>query len=273
MSQKTDAPALYHRYRIRLEFVSRLEGGVPANKDMIRNWIKARMARAGRDIRDEELEAMVAEKVRQLPRLALEETTEEVVQDSLLYNTFLRGPDGNPVFEGRCVKAAFKEEANILKEILGREAKAEGRGQKTKRDGSEAGSSYNTMFRNKVAERMFVEENLIPFMLGGKTLDDVDGREEKAIHVMTMQGPRSALKRYDYIESGVTLEFTVRLLNDGVVVEHDLLRMLEYGQDNGMGSGRSQGNGRYKVLEIEELEPITATKLFVIRRPAKREVA
>lgn len=261
-------PALYDRYAIHIRFRSNLEGGVPTNKEMIRSWIKARMKKAGRDIETEELETLVQETLKSVSMKAVDEVTEEVVADGLLWNTFFRSPEGNPVFEGRCLKAAFKEQANILKDVLAAEAKVQQRGQKTKKDGSDGGSNYNTMYRSKLAERLFVEELTMPFMRDGKPLTDVDGREEKAIHVITPQGPRSALKRYDFIRAGVELTFSVRILRDGVVTEHDLLRMLEHGQDNGLGSGRSQGNGRFEVLEIRELEPLESMPLFskVVRR-------
>lgn len=276
MTKKTQAgeplPGLYNRYRVTIEFLTQLEGGVPTNPDMIRNWIRARMKKAGRAVGDEELERLVQEHANKAPRLAEAETTEAMVADSLLWNTFARDVEGRPCFEARCVKAFFKENANILKDVLAAEAKAQGRGQKTKKDGSDGGSVYNTMYRAKVAEQLFVEGVYLPLMRRGEPLADVDGQAEKAVHVMTMQGPRNALKRFDFIDperGPVSLAFDVRVLRDGVVTEHDLLRMLEHGQENGMGASRSQGCGRFKVLAIEELEPTQAAPLFIKRRAEK----
>lgn len=265
---KPTLKSMYNRYAVTIEYLTQLEGGVPTNKDMIRNWIKARMKKAqnGRDVAAEELEKLVQETIASTPKLAATEVAEGFVADSLLWTTFKRDAEGRPLVEGRCIKSFFKENANILKDILAAEAKAEGRGQKTKKDGSEGGSVYNTMYRSKVAEQLFVEGFLYPLTRDGKPLEDVDGREEKAIHVMTPQGKRDALKRYDYIHPGVRLTFTVRVLRDGVVTEHDLLRMLEHGQVNGLGSGRSQGSGQFKVLEVRELEPEVAMPLFIKRR-------
>jgi hypothetical protein len=262
---------IYDRYAVTIEFTTDLEGGVPTNREMIQNWVRARMKKAGRDVGAEELEKLVNETAASVPFLAEREATNEVVADSLLWNTFKRGADArSPVFESRCLKAAFKEQANILKNLLNEEAKAEGRGAKKKKDGTEGADIYNTMYRSKVAENLFVEGDGYPIMRDGKPLEDVDGKTEKAIHVMTPQGPRSALKRYDFIKAGCQLTFNVRTLRGGVVTEHDLLRMLEFGQDNGLGSGRSQGAGQYKVLSVEELTPTEATPLFIKRAASKK---
>lgn len=267
---KPTLKALYNRYSITIEYLTDLEGGVPNNKDMIRNWIKARMKKSGRDLAAEELEKLVNETLASTPKLAANEVTEGLVADSLLWTTFKRDSEGRPQVEARCIKAFFKENANILKEILAEEAKAEGRGQRTKKDGTEA-SAYNTMYRSKVAEQLFVEGVLYPLTRDGKTLDDVDGRVEKAIHVTTPQGRRDALKRFDFIAAPTQLTFTVRVLRNGVVTEHDLLRMLEHGQMNGLGSGRSQGSGQFRVVEVAELEPLEAMPLVIKRRTAKKE--
>lgn len=265
-------PGLYNRYRVTLSFLTQLEGGVPAQPEMVKAWMRARLAKAGRKVTDEELEAMVKETVAQLPEQVIEAATEEEVEKRGLWNTFLRDDTGAPVLEARCVKSFFKEQANILKDLLANEAKLQNRGSRQKKDGTTA-SQYNTMYRSKVAEQLFVEDVLLQFTRDGKKVVDVDGRGEKPIHVMTPQGERHAVKRFDFINPGVQVEFVVRILRDGVVTEHDLLRMLEHGQENGLGSGRSQGNGRFSVLSVEELEPTPSFPLFIKRRAVSKEKA
>jgi hypothetical protein len=263
MTNVPNIPGLYTRYAVHVRFITALEGGIPTNPQLIKAWISARMKKAGRNLSDEDLEKMVQETLKKLPQDAAQEVTEGVVASSLLWNTFPRDAEGRPVFEARCIKAFFKEEANILKDVLAAEAKLQNRGQKkAKKDGAEGGSVYNTMYRSKVAEQLFVEGIVYPLLRDGKPLEDVDGQAEKAIHVMTAQGPRNALKRFDYINAGVELKFHVRILRDGVVTVHDLLRMLEHGQENGMGAARSQGNGRFEVMQVEELEPTIGVPLF-----------
>lgn len=68
-------------------------------------------------------------------------------------------------------------------------------------------------------------------------------------------GPRTALKRYDFVQAPVTLRWNVRYLNDGVVDEALVRLLLEYGGWNGLGADRSQGNGQFEVVEVKEIDP------------------
>lgn len=70
---------------------------------------------------------------------------------------------------------------------------------------------------------------------------------------MTRQGPRSALKRNDYVREP-KLAFTLRVLDDKVITE-DLLRdVLEYGGTHGIGAERGLGYGRYALVgSLKEL--------------------
>jgi hypothetical protein len=150
-------------------------------------------------------------------------------------------------YEGRCLKAAFKESANILRETLqGEEADAAGK-KPTK--------SRYTALRAKLAERLFVEEDVIHFVgADGSRLTEPSGSEERAIHVMTAQGPRDALKRSDFVSAPARLVFHLRWLPDGVC-DIDLVReLLEHACWNGIGADRSQGNGRFKVIAVTPAE-------------------
>lgn len=67
---------------------------------------------------------------------------------------------------------------------------------------------------------------------------------EHPVHVMTMQGPRSALKRNDYVEKPI-LRFTLRVLEDEVITQELLESLFEYGSLHGFGAERGMGYGRY----------------------------
>jgi len=70
---------------------------------------------------------------------------------------------------------------------------------------------------------------------------------------MTRQGPRSALKRNDYVERP-RLEFVLRVLADGVIDEDILRTLFEYGGTHGVGAERGLGYGRYVLERLEELD-------------------
>lgn len=99
-----------------------------------------------------------------------------------------------------------------------------------------------------MAERLFVEGDKLYLMRDGKHLATPDRTEEKAIHVMTAQGPRTALKRVDIMDPGVQFEASLKWLDDGIV-DLDLVRVfLDYMTVNGIGAERSQGSGQFSFV-------------------------
>jgi CRISPR/Cas system CMR-associated protein Cmr1 (group 7 of RAMP superfamily) len=67
---------------------------------------------------------------------------------------------------------------------------------------------------------------------------------------MTMQGPRSSLKKFDYVNRP-RITFQLRVLNDGVITEEILRTILAYCQETGLGADRSQGAGTFDVVAFE----------------------
>jgi hypothetical protein len=142
---------------------------------------------------------------------------------------FYRDEEGRPCYESRCLKAALKESANICKGILGEKN-----------------------YRSKVAERIFVGPRLIPITVPVLSA-------ERPITVMTMQGKRTSLKRYEYADN-VPLSFTLKLLDDGVVKAAHLADLVEYLQSGGIGADRSQGSGTFEVVSLDFDQERSATR-------------
>lgn len=141
--------------------------------------------------------------------------------------------DDGLYIESRQVKAMIKEAAGVLREKLGISA-----------------------FKARVAERVFVAALTIPL---GRA--EPDGAEERPIHVMTKEGPRTALKKADYVENCV-LAFTLKVLDapltttaakNKVHPEAYLPLLLEWAEVGGLGADRSQGNGKFQVTRFEEV--------------------
>jgi len=204
-------------YRLAIT-VDRLVAGVPAKEKMLDIWLETRAARMKAPA---EMPAELAS-VPLTPSAAREEHSATAAKRDGAEGhevVFYRLPDGTPCYEGRCLKGALKEAANILKDAVRVKA-----------------------FRSKVAERVFVLEKVVPITVPIQV-------DDRPLTVMTMQGPRTSIKRFEYADS-VPLSFTIRVLDDGVNkvgTEEQLREMLEYMRFNGIGSDRSQGSGTFTI--------------------------
>ena len=93
---------------------------------------------------------------------------------------------------------------------------------------------------------MFVDEIYID--LG---TSEPSGREQKPIHVMTPQGPRSAIKTYDYVDEP-TITFTVKVLNDCLLPEV-WGKTWQVAEEIGIGADRAQSAGKFDLLTWEKV--------------------
>jgi len=205
---------LYDVYNCTIKFTDRLCGGVPQNKDLIETWVKAR---TGYD--DELTQAQTKEAVNDLVDDVMEKSWVGFFSDE-------RGL----WLHSRNVKAAFKQGASMLRLT------------KTK-----AGSKQ--IFNEGMEIKSATGDHKLYF-----ARKKPDGTEEKPIHVMTAQGPRTALKRFDYV-NGVILKFEIWVLKTAPqesrhIGEEDLVKVLTFMQENGIGADRSQGEGKFEVIEF-----------------------
>jgi hypothetical protein len=233
---------MWDRYTVSVR-CDRLVGGIPANEKMMRAWLDAKGAKIKApavmpaELRDQRLPVTPAEAA--ADQIAMREALDPEETHAVV---FYRAPGevhhsfsipehnawqaaGRPCYEGRCFKAALKEAANIL-------------GTTTKRQGLIPVSN----FRSKLAERVFVMERLVPILVPVQV-------DERPISVMTAQGPRTSIKRYEYA-CDVELRFTIKVLEDGIVEQRHLEMILDYLQDNGIGADRSQGSGTFQLTEF-----------------------
>lgn len=83
-----------------------------------------------------------------------------------------------------------------------------------------------------------------------------DGKDSRPISVVTRQGPRTSIKRFEYVE-GATIVFDVLVLRDGIAGnladEDDIEAVIEFGGWIGLGADRSQGMGTFEVVMIESI--------------------
>jgi len=216
-------PVEWDVYRVELEFVREVVGGIPKNPEVIKAWIMSRAKRSGKT----EAEA----------RKLVEKVCEEVDADEEAEKTWVtfKKDDKGLYLEDRNVKAMFREAFNVLGLFQGKGAVA----------------------RRQLFQHGFViKPYRIHFERNGEPIKEPDGYHERTIHVMTMLGPRSALKREDYIKPPARISFEVWIVkqNRDVITEQHLRDALEVASEAiGLGASRSQGFGRFKVLKFEKI--------------------
>jgi hypothetical protein len=78
---------------------------------------------------------------------------------------------------------------------------------------------------------------------------------ERPIRCMTMQGPRVALTRSDYVPEGTRLAFSLVLLDNKEIKVETLTELLRFGQLKGLGQFRNGSYGRFEVVGFEGIAP------------------
>ena len=88
----------------------------------------------------------------------------------------------------------------------------------------------------------------------GKTAPD--GTREAVVHTMTPKGPISGIKHVDFV-AGARISFELWILKTHTsetrhIGEEDIIEILRFGQENGVGADRSQGFGKFDVIEFSK---------------------
>jgi hypothetical protein len=219
-NSKDATSRLWKYYQVKLQFQGPFAAAIPADPKEIRAMLENRMPANQPDnaLPIDELAEQAASEVGVGP-----DGDEEARPG---HSTFKRDEKGL-YYEGRCVRGHLKDCA------------------------SQVAFSFphiNT-FRARVANATYVITDKIYL---GKA--EIDGTEQRFIQIMTQQGPRSTYKFIDYVMDPA-MTFTLKLLNNGVILEEHLRAIFEYGGTHGMGQERSQGWGRYVLEELTDLNP------------------
>lgn len=222
MDPRFESKSLYDVYRCQIRMRDKLCGGIPKNKELLADAVRAH---TGHD--DAHTAAQIAE-------LGVG-IVDEIVEKS--WNGFVSDDKGMylPAFQ---IKAMFKECASLCRLT-------------TEKRGSKQILQHGTFVVKAVdgGDRVHF----------GKTA--VDGCDEGPVHVMTAQGPRTAIKRVDYVER-VDLTFDVWVFGTHAaetrhIGESDVIELLRLAQENGLGADRSQGKGTFDVVKFERVAKAT----------------
>jgi hypothetical protein len=220
---KNFEPKLCDFYRVKIH-VNRLVGGIPKDPAMVEKWVAATCKKAS----DEERARIVQTHLEDLPK---------VTDDTIKYNGTKFSGENTPkglFIESRQVKSMLKESGNIMKFSV----------PNSKKD-DELGIPC---LKNKVGDHVFVEEDEI--YLDRQKPDRI---LQRPISIKNgPRGPVSAIKVSDICDN-VDITFTLRRLLKGEVPEKVLYLILHYGENLGVGADRSQGFGKFKVMDVQKL--------------------
>lgn len=213
-------------YHVELQVHDKLIGGIPKDPDTIRKWIESRIGQ-GADLAlqqtlDETVAAMT-EATGEAPEFGavLDQVTKAVEAG----NGF-KSIDGQLVYEGRCMKSALKEAANVAYPGTRFPGKPE---------------AIRKGLMRMLAETVFVEDQYI-----GLGVEVPSGTEQRIKHVMTPQGPRSAINVVDYVAKP-RLSFTVSVLDD-FLPPTAWARVWQCAEEIGIGADRARGDGRFELV-------------------------
>lgn len=226
---------MWRELSLKMTFTTPLCGGVPRDPEIIDRWVDTRTATEAQHTK---LEAEAEEKGGKIQTVA--EVKQERVDtvDSLVEVT-----EQDKVWVGfsRDEKGLFVRGANLrahLKDcagVVGPHAK--------KGDVPDMPQVLN--FRAKAVNAIYIKQDRLHILNGdAQVVDKATGFRDATLSVMTAQGPRTCLKRVDYLQPAI-IEATI-LLYPGEINRDWLMVLLDYGCVHGFGQDRSLQFGRYE---------------------------
>lgn len=223
---------LYRRFKIAFLFRERLIGGIPktADTELMTGWLK------GQGVDEEAAIAEIAERTAQEMAEQAEEAAASTIRAG--WSGFkMRG--GRPVVEARQLKALLKEVANVsgdTRRYLG--------------------------LKNLFQHGLYVRPKYIPLQLPEESEEEgTPAFTERVVH--TFRG--SSIKRADYVMRP-TIEFEVGVIASNPIVTRQkirkagdllfdalLLKLFLLGEEDGLGAWRTQGEGKFDLVEFERI--------------------
>lgn len=226
----TEEMKLWKIYEVELRVLRRLYGGLPKNPDIIQGFLK------GKGVPEDDESKRLAEKIKKEVG-----TTEEELEEAeeRMWTTFKRDERGLFI-ETRQIKAMLKEavgETEMYKQpgLMGLKSRVGGSVFPKGQGGEDLTRLY--LYRGSEMD---------------KIVHKPDGFEETVGHVRGPQGPRSILKRKDYV-TAPWIMFELKVANKRVK-KKVLDDLFEVGEEIGLGADRSQEHGKFKLVKFEEIK-------------------
>lgn len=214
--------------------LTNIAGGVPSNEKVAEGWLRTKLGDNDDLIREAVAQTM-AER-----GMTLNEAVSEVDRMKNL-NGFKRDPKTGLYIEGRQIKSAIKEATSVA--VAADKLKARGWGK------------TNKGLLSYVAEHVMVIDERVPLT---RVIDDSGpvgveeyigeptGIVQRFVH--TWRG--TGIQYEEYVEN-CQVSFTV--ISDHPFTQEEWAMIWLTGEQQGLGASRSQGFGRYQVVEFVQL--------------------
>ncbi len=241
---------IWNYWQVTFQLRDKLMGGVPKDPKIIEGWLKTK----GIFTNDEDIKHELVQTMRELGMEATPDmSTEEVfaLQEEAAGNVSsvkntngFKSDEQGLYIEGRQLKAALKESANIM-------------------FGGERVGPTRKGFKNYVAERLMVIEQKV-------YLDRTqpDGIETVIGHVTGPQGPRSTLGYTEYcVQPKITFHVKeLKVMQKGgepPITDMQRKRLYTCMEEQGIGALRSMQHGRFDLVQLDEIKAKDAPELAV----------
>lgn len=219
---------MWTNLELTIKFTVPLCGGVPRNDDIVKQWVVLRKATETAHAKmdgPQTLDQVAAERVATTDPIDIDDEMSKV------WVGFSRNVDGNLFVRGGALRAHLKDAAQVLGRIF--------------KLGNVAGMGTVKLFAVKLKDALYVKEDQIVLLNGdGNPTTEATGFRDATMSVMTAQGPRTCLKRVDYI-APCSMTATLQLLEGSEIKQRHIEKCLEYGAVHGFGQDRSLQYGRY----------------------------
>lgn len=246
------------RYRVVLQVRHLLVGGIPSDRSVIEGFIRAKM-----DLGDAAIAELVDQTVAERGVITPDEAVALVMASDLSpsVNGFKRDPvTGELLAEGRTLKAALKEFSNSAYPGTDYPGKPPAKKSLPKGTAPTPGNRAAPQkgLKSTLEERVFVEETFVGLGVKASDIEPEyrDGAlawvEERIKHVMTPQGPRSAINKVEVVYRP-RLEFTLRV-HDDFLPQEAWGRIWERGEDIGIGADRGRSDGMFTLETWERIK-------------------
>ena len=231
---------MWNDVKLVMKFTTALCGGLPRDEEFVTRHVERRTATEPQHRKlTEEAEANGRPPPQSMTgvigeRVATVDKVPDDVEEELTKIWVGFASDDTGLFvPGRNVRAHLKDLAGVIAKPM--------------KSGSIPGLKEIKNFRAKFVDSVYVKEDRVYIRdKAGSVITKTSGFRDATLSVMTMQGPRTCLKRVDYVDD-CQIVCTVQMLEYSELKLKHLKACLEYGEVHGFGQDRSLQFGRYEA--------------------------